>query len=345
MNFQRNCWYVAADSGEVGRQPITRTIAEFRILMFRREDGVVTAMSGICPHRFAPLERGTLNGDTLTCKYHGLVFGADGRCIHNPHGGRASPRMHLASYPVVERYGFVWVWPGKAEASRSASIPDLSRFENSPGRRTVHSYLYTNYRYDILVDNLLDLSHADYLHKGSFSSGAAERTDLVVRESGDEVIVERTGYGAPAPPNIMARPQAAPITNGLMDFRMTIHWHPGQIITFRSQSAPTGMSLEVNEPYQFFHVATPADCNHTHYFMGITRIGPDDAKADQAVQLAQRTVIETEDGPMLDAVHEVMAGRELLDLKPLILPVDEGGLRVRRVMQRLMERETTATQA
>jgi len=300
--------------------------------MFRRVDGAAVAMSNLCPHRFAPLDRGSLNGDTLTCKYHGLSFGADGRCVHNPHTDRITPKMHLASYPTAERHGFVWIWPGDAAAANPSAIPDMSAFDGAPGKRTIYGYLRTNYCYDILIDNLMDLSHLDYLHKGTFSSGVAEKYEMVVNEDGDEVIVVLTGYRAPPPP-------VSAVTDGLLDIRTVTHWHPGQVITFSSQVAPAGTNFEVSERFQFFHIGTPMDRDHTHYFMGIVRVGPDDANADEAFGRLQRSVIETEDGPMLDAVHANMAGRDLLELRPLILPVDAGALRVRRVMKRLMEHE------
>jgi hypothetical protein len=37
-----------------------------------------------------------------------------------------------------------------------------------------------------------------------------------------------------------------------------------------------------------------------------------------------------------------MAGKDLLETRPVIIPNDAGALRVRRVMQRLIERESSA---
>jgi len=334
MNFHHNCWHAAAYLSEIGRSPIARTIANVSIVMFRRMDGAAVAMSNLCPHRFAPLDRGKLVGDTLTCKYHGLAFGADGRCVRSPHTDRITPKMHLASYPVAERHGFVWIWLGMGEDADPDAVPDMSVFKDVPGKRTLHNYLRTNFRYDILIDNLMDFSHVDYLHEGSFSSGAAEKYELVVKEDKDDVIVVQTAYRAPPPP-----PAAAVYTGGLVDVRSIMHWHPGQVVTFTSRVAPAGTNFEVSDELQFFHIATPMDGDHTHYFFGLVRVGPDDASVDEAMRTMHRLGIETEDGSMLDAVHANMAGRDLLELKPLILPVDSGGLRVRKVMKRLYERE------
>ena len=42
----------------------------------------------------------------IVCGYHGLVMGGDGRCVSMP-GQRVRPTIRC--YPVIERYGFVWV--------------------------------------------------------------------------------------------------------------------------------------------------------------------------------------------------------------------------------------------
>lgn len=54
------------------------------MLLYRTADGAVTAMADICPHRSARRSAGQRYGDNVRCLYHGLEFGADGRCIRVP---------------------------------------------------------------------------------------------------------------------------------------------------------------------------------------------------------------------------------------------------------------------
>src|SRR3978361_676520 len=91
--FVRNTWYVALWSSELPPgKLVARTYLDQPVLLFRREDGTVAAISDTCSHRFAPLSMGTLlPGDRVQCPYHGLEFAADGRCVHNPHGSGAIP--------------------------------------------------------------------------------------------------------------------------------------------------------------------------------------------------------------------------------------------------------------
>ncbi len=83
--YLKNAWYVAGWSSDISREPIERTICEQSIVLFRKENGDPVAMGNMCPHRFAPLSAGKLVGDDLQCGYHGLRFGASGKCVLNPH--------------------------------------------------------------------------------------------------------------------------------------------------------------------------------------------------------------------------------------------------------------------
>jgi len=62
MAYLRNAWYVAAWSNEIGDGLLSRTILGDSIVFFRdkQNDGRVIAARNLCPHRFAPLDRGKL---------------------------------------------------------------------------------------------------------------------------------------------------------------------------------------------------------------------------------------------------------------------------------------------
>lgn len=70
---------------------------------------------------------GVLIGDEIHCGYHGMRFGPDGRCTHNPlHGGGIPEKMKIRSYPVVERHDMIWIWLGESRADDRDKIPDFS---------------------------------------------------------------------------------------------------------------------------------------------------------------------------------------------------------------------------
>ena len=86
-SFLNNAWYAASWAETLVHQPLERLVCGRKLVLWRTEDGSPTALSGLCPHRFASLAGGQLlAGDRLQCPYHGLEYGADGRCVRNPHG-------------------------------------------------------------------------------------------------------------------------------------------------------------------------------------------------------------------------------------------------------------------
>lgn len=335
MLFQRNAWYIVARLQDIDRELKRRVILNEPVLLYRTEQGEPVAIQDRCPHRFAPLSRGTLFGDVVECKYHGLRFDQTGACVLNPQGDVIAPNSQVRSYPIEERHGLVWIWMGDPALARNRKIPDLS-YGEGPTVRTVHGYMRADYRYDILVDNLLDLSHADYLHVGSFMGGVCGRSETTVREENDEVTIVFTQWDAPAPPS---RPDLGKI----VDHSFRIHWRPGQVISFEYRGVPAGGDLSTSPVFRFAHIPTPETEGSTHYFMSITRdFALDDAEMDARMLSDMMGVIEREDSPMLEAVDAQMAGKDLMEMRPVILPADKGALHVRRVMKRLIDQERAA---
>ena len=89
--------------------------------MFRRANGSVAAVEDYCPHRGAPMSLGKVEGDTLVCPYHGSRDGRPRRLLDAQTHGRIFPKTR--TFPVVERYGFIWLWPGDARLADPAAIP------------------------------------------------------------------------------------------------------------------------------------------------------------------------------------------------------------------------------
>ena len=334
MKFQYNAWYVAALPSQINRELIRRTILSEPVLLFRREDGTPVAIKDRCPHRFAPLSLGSLIGDAVQCKYHGLRFGSDGKCVLNPHGP-ITQYMAVRKFPIVERHDLCWIWMGNPDQANTEMIPDMSYLTERAISRSAHSYLKTDYRYDVLIDNLMDLSHAEYLHVGSLSGGSPESVEYSVTEQKNEVIFTRKELRAPPFPTA-----GTPNIRGLQDVTITIHWHVGQVIKFELRSRPSNDPSSEPTLVRFAHIATPETASSTHYFMSVTRYeNIEDKTLDGVMKQLQVSAIDTEDGPMLQAVDREMEGVDLLELRPVSLPSDEGALRVRRVMRRLLKQE------
>ena len=68
-----------------------------------RLDGVVHALSGVCPHAGGPIADGTLEDGEITCPWHGWGFNVStGVCA-------VDPDAPLQRYPSVELDGTIYV--------------------------------------------------------------------------------------------------------------------------------------------------------------------------------------------------------------------------------------------
>lgn len=161
----RNAWYVAAWTHEIEPGHIhARTVIDQPLAIYRTSDGGIVALEDRCPHRFAPLSMGRLEGDALRCMYHGLKFAPDGRCIEIP-GQKLIPQSAcVRRHPLQVVGSWVWVWMGEADKADPATIPPSLALDD-PAWRLQAGQLDYDADYLLIDDNLLDLSHLSFTHE------------------------------------------------------------------------------------------------------------------------------------------------------------------------------------
>ena len=181
--YLRNAWYCVAWSDELGDGGVLgRTVLKEPVVVYREANGNVSALEDRCPHRFAPLSMGkVLHGDHLQCPYHGLEFDRTGACVLNPHGDKRIPsRAKVKSYPAVEKHKAIWVWMGDKAADESA-VPDFSVMDNVPELHTTkRDSIMIKANVELIIDNLLDLSHTSFLHEGLLGNADTVESEIVV---------------------------------------------------------------------------------------------------------------------------------------------------------------------
>jgi vanillate O-demethylase monooxygenase subunit len=95
------------------------------VVLYRTEDGDAVALEDRCAHRAFPLSAGTLDGDLVRCGLCGFGYDRDGQCVDVPSQPRVPFGARVASYPVQERDGLVWVWLGEPGRARLRRVPEL----------------------------------------------------------------------------------------------------------------------------------------------------------------------------------------------------------------------------
>jgi nitrite reductase/ring-hydroxylating ferredoxin subunit len=344
-SFLRNSWYVAGWSSELAEDgQLARRMLDEPVLLFRGTDGSVAALADMCPHRFAPLSMGRREGDVVACPYHGLRFDRSGACVLNPHGaGRIPSAARVATYPVVERDLLVWIWMGEPEAADPAAIPDFSFLTSDDYLVSAGDCLTLACHYSLATDNLMDLSHAVFVHEATFGTPDALRGKLTVTQDGSTVsaqiwVADCLPVGGAFPIAGEGRP---------VDHWMDMIWKPASNMLLKIGATAPGQPREAGIEVLAPHLLTPESATSTHYFFatalpkaGIVRLPPGGKRLP-----SQKVVFETEDEPILRAVQSRMRGRGLMAMNPVMLPTDAGGMRVRRVLDALIAEEAGGSQA
>lgn len=337
MKFLRNAWYAGAWAEEIGRTLFERRMLNESVLMYRSEDGKAVAMSNACPHRFAPMHLGKLVGDTVECPYHGLTFDAAGRCVDNPHGDGSIPRAaKLHVYPVEERHGLIWIWmgdPAKADASR---IADYSCLTDTAQYTASHGYIKLNANYQLVMDNLTDLSHASFVHQTTLEPRETARHKFEVKEEDGKIFTRQWCADNPITPlfsKVLDR-------EGLCDHWLEMRYVPPCSMMTYYGMTDCGRPREEGWSTLNPNIITPETDTTTHYFWATSRnFDLQNEGLSAAFREGARYAFEHEDRPMLESQQALIGSTDLMSLRPVLLVNDAGSVRVRRLLNQLMEQE------
>ena len=345
MSYLRNAWTVAAWASELpAGAMLARTLLDEPLVFYRDAGGVPRALADRCPHRFAPLSMGRLcdGGASVQCPYHGLRFDSSGACVHNPHGdGRIPQAAKLKSYPVVERWSALWIWLGDPARADAALIPDFPF--NDPAHWAVGTgTLVVDAAYQLEIDNILDLSHIEFMHP-LFSSEAVRRGKVEFEQAGETVWSKRFMPEDDQVPPFLR--EAFQVPQGPIDRWLHVRWNAPASMALWAGGVASGRPMEQGVVSHQAHCFTPESAGRTHYFYSIAfprAMGP------MAEELAARNVaalrgpFEQEDKPIVEAVGRRMEGADLFSLKPVLLAGDAAAVRARRLLQGLIDKERAA---
>lgn len=345
-HYLLNCWYAAALSQEMSSDGmLPRTLLDTSVLLYRKADGTPVALHDRCPHRFVPLSMGERKGDDVVCRYHALRFDCTGTCTHNPHGKQVIPAAaRVRSFALQEKYGFVWIWMGD-EPADPAKLPDFGPLDDGPATGIGHTYMPMKANFELIIDNVMDLSHVDHVH-GEIISTRGQLTPQIppVNELDGSVNVRWEWQQTP-PIGILA-PFLPQPTNPARHF-VTVTWHaPATIqLTIGATQGDGPLTLEQTIGQYDLHTCTPASAGESHYFFATRRNHVvDDADYNQFKIKAMHEAFVNEDGPIIEAVQREMNTSDFFALNPVLITSDTAPVRVRRLLARMIDQEQRAEQ-
>ena len=331
----RNCWYVAAFAEEVERKILARTFLNEAVILWRTAAGRVVAMEDRCPHRLVPLSVGDLVDDHVQCGYHGLRFDAAGACAHAP-GQDAPPRAcKVATFPVAERHGLVWIWLGPTDLADENLIPDV-HWMSGPGWTASKGYHHIEADFRLVNDNLLDLSHETYVHKETIGNGAVADSPVVATIEEGRVVRDHREM-----PNIIPPPFFAMMLNAsgrINRWQVAIHMPPGINMTeagFHAVGTDRAKALMIRP----LHLLTPETEHSTHYFWGTCRnFNHDDPVLTERIREGTAHTFD-QDKTLLEIQDRALRARGMPPIPQAALKVDVAPAQGRRLLAALVERE------
>lgn len=346
MAFPLNAWYVAAWDYELTPSDlVARTIAGKPMALYRTSEGRPVALADACWHRLAPLSKGTrIGADEVQCPYHGLRYNSAGRCTSMPAQDTINPSAMVLSYPIEQRYRFVWVWPGDPTLADPSLIPDMFQMD-SPEWAGDGRTIDVQANWQLVLDNLMDLTHEEFVHSSTIGQDELSESGFVVTHADRTVTVTRWMHDIDAPPFWLKIMRSKfPEFSGKVDRWQIIEFQaPGTIridvgVARAGTGAPEGDRSQGVNGF-VMNTITPVTSRTALYFWAFMR----------NFRLESQ-LITTE---LRDGVHGVfgededmlVAQQNAIDANPehefYNLNIDAGGMWARRIIQRMIEAERT----
>lgn len=337
--FIRNAWHVAAWDFEVSAaRPLARTLLGRPVVLYRDTTGRPVALADRCCHRATPLSLGQVEGDCIRCMYHGLVFDRRGRCVSIPAQPQVPPNASVPAYEVCEQDHFVWIWMGDTGAGPHPppSIP----WQSDAAWKWKPGYVHYKANVQLIIDNLLDLSHVSFVHTSTLGTPRTAETQPVYREIDGGLEVSRWDIDSvPTPLHAKAG------MSGQVDRWLVFRWYPPAVFLLDAGACPTGTGApqgvrQGGIQFRNTSIQTPETEHTTHYFWTQARDFriDDDALTEQIH--AQVEAAFEEDRRIIEAQQRRLRAD---GNGPFVaIAADAGPNRARRLIVRRLRQESDA---
>jgi 5,5'-dehydrodivanillate O-demethylase oxygenase subunit len=158
--YLRRFWqpiYLSRDLAKGKLVPIRVMGEDFTL--YRGESGRPYLTVHRCPHRGTQLSNGWVQGEQLSCRYHGWTFDPTGQCTAQP----AEPqpfcsKVKIATYPAREAIGWIFAYLGEGTAPPFPEWPKLGQFLH---RHRIDCNYFQS------AENILDDVHVHFSHHNS----------------------------------------------------------------------------------------------------------------------------------------------------------------------------------
>lgn len=185
----RDAWFPLAHSESVTKRPVKRLVHSQPFYLWRDEQGRAHATEF---HPARPFDM-----------RHASAFTGGG-----------------GHYPVREIYGYVWGWYGDPASASDEFFPDIPFLPKGGG---LPFYTRETTRFDccaeLSLENLIDLTHADYLHTNLTGDEECDSDTVEVESTSETITMVRTQIRKKTPQFL----KRVGVKQDFVDFRGVIH--------------------------------------------------------------------------------------------------------------------------
>ncbi len=172
-----NIWTPVALASELKPQkPLAVQVAGTPLVLFRNEEGGVSALVDRCPHRGVALSLGTIKGGNLECPFHGWQLDSKGHVCNVPWNPDAKLQgLRGIAIPVREIAQQLWVYT--SHVNEPTSEPAVNETLLRKDVRVSGFAIEWNTHWTRAMENMLDWPHLPFVHKATIGKSMRKQTE------------------------------------------------------------------------------------------------------------------------------------------------------------------------
>lgn len=233
----------------------------------------------------------------------------------------------------------IWVWMGDARLADKGLVPDFG-FQDPTRFFVGKEYLHVRSNYCLEIENILDLSHTEFMHAATLGSSGISKARYESKQDGATVWSNRLTNAEIMNDELsdaMGVPRRTPV-----DRWINVRWSAPANMAIFAGAVRTGRPHSEGRETPTAHCFTPETDTTTHYWFSISfpkTLGDTGSRMAQDQIKYVRAPFELEDLPMLEQQQRNIGNADFWGLKPVLLPGDAAGVRARRLLEKLISQE------
>jgi phenylpropionate dioxygenase-like ring-hydroxylating dioxygenase large terminal subunit len=229
-------------------------------------------------------------------------------------------------YPLVERYGYAWVWYGDPADASADLVPNVPHIPVEGMPIYMQGSVVFDCSYELVCENLLDLTHADYLHSDLTGDPLGEDDQVTVESTSETVTMVRTARDRP-----ISKLQRMWVSKDVevQDVRLTTLVHVRSGVCILHGNFDPGLSVRM------LHPANPETSTRCRTTVTYNPKG-EPAWALKAFPLATHMVGRQDNWALREQNKFYVQGNDMKDLNSRF---DRAAVRYRKVFQDLVNRQ------